>query len=316
VWVREVETLVGLSALETARSISDVDAAMRQVTWNENLMAADSKGNIGYWHPGLHPLRPLGFDERLPYPGDGSAEWRGFLDRATQTPRVINPKQGWLANWNNVPSAGWTSGDAESNERLSGPYHRVGWLMRQVRRVARKPSFAAAETAIFYAGSYAQQRGLATALLRRADTGASGNAKKIFDALLAWNGSYAAVDGAGTVDPGVAIWEQVKDDAETVALAPVGGKAAEPLAGGTGSSHVFDISNGEAYALRTLSVGRLRRAAEATFAALAKRFGTDDVARWREPRRMYDVSAQGAGSAPPLPFFDRGTWEQFIELRR
>jgi penicillin G amidase len=315
VWGREVETLVGLSALEGAKSISDVDAAMKQVTWNENLMAADSKGNIGYWHPGLHPLRPLGFDERLPYPGDGSAEWRGFLDRATQTPRVINPKQGWLANWNNVPSAGWTSGDAESNERLSGPYHRVGWLMQQVRRVAKKPSFSAAEKAIFYAGSYAQQRGLATALLRRADTGAAGNAKKIFDALLAWNGSYAAVDGAGTVDPGVAIWEQFKDDAEVVALGRVGGRAAEPLAGGTGSSHAFDISNGEAYALRTLSVGRLRRAANETFAALAKRFGTDDVTKWREPRRMYDVSAQGAGSAPPLPFFDRGTWEQFIELR-
>ena len=32
------------------------------------------------------------------------------------------------------------------------------------------------------------------------------------------------------------------------------------------------------------------------------------------PRRMYKVTAQGAGSAPPLPFFDRGTWEQIVEL--
>ena len=87
---------------------------MQKVTWNENVIAADSAGNIGYWHPGLHPLRPLGYDERLPYPGTGEAEWRGLLDRATQTPRVINPKQGWLANWNNVPSEGWTSGDAEA----------------------------------------------------------------------------------------------------------------------------------------------------------------------------------------------------------
>jgi hypothetical protein len=29
---------------------------------------------------------------------------------------------------------------------------------------------------------------------------------------------------------------------------------------------------------------------------------------------MYDVTAQGAGQAPPLPFFDRGTWEQIVEL--
>jgi hypothetical protein len=29
---------------------------------------------------------------------------------------------------------------------------------------------------------------------------------------------------------------------------------------------------------------------------------------------MYDVAAQGAGSPPALPFFDRGTYEQIIEL--
>ena len=45
---------------------------------------------------------------------------------------------------------------------------------------------------------------------------------------------------------------------------------------------------------------------------LARRFGTTDPARWREPRRMYEVTAQGAASPPELPFFDRGTWQQSL----
>jgi penicillin G amidase len=89
---------------------------------------------------------------------------------------------------------------------------------------------------------------------------------------------------------------------------------ARQLAGETGSSHEFDITNGEAFALRTLSRGGYRAAAEAAFAQLARRFGHEDVARWREPRRMYDVEVQGAAAKPELPFFDRGTWEQLVEL--
>jgi hypothetical protein len=59
-----------------------------------------------------------------------------------------------------------------------------------------------------------------------------------------------------------------------------------------------------------------RVAAADTYVILSRRFPTEDISRWREPRRMYDVSAQGAGKPPELPFFDRGTWEQLLEVRR
>ena len=65
-WKREGETITGLTALSDASNLQDVDRALRQVSWNENIVAADDRGDIGYWHPGLHPLRPLGWDERLP----------------------------------------------------------------------------------------------------------------------------------------------------------------------------------------------------------------------------------------------------------
>jgi hypothetical protein len=81
-----------------------------------------------------------------------------------------------------------------------------------------------------------------------------------------------------------------------------------------GTSHVFDITDPQAYALRTLGPEGYRRAASAAAEALAQRFGSTDPAAWRDKRAMYDVTAQGAGQAPPLPFFDRGTWEQIVEL--
>ena len=312
IWKREFESLVGLDMLNRAQTIRDVDTAMNNVSWNENVMAIDSAGNIGFWHPGLHQMRPRGYDERLPYPGTGEAEWRGLRD-LKRTPRVINPKQGWLSNWNNLPAKGWTSGDAEATERLSGRFHRGQFLARHVARLhARGATFEGAQDVIRHVGQTAQQRPLARRALRRAAKGARGPAATVLDALLAWNGSYHEVDDAGTVDPGVAIWEDFKERLEERALKRFG-KGAKRLAGGTGRSHAFDISNGEAYALRTQKRAGYRRAAAATFAALAKRFGSEDVSTWREPRRMYEWAIQGAMSPPDMPFFDRGTWEQFVE---
>jgi len=121
------------------------------------------------------------------------------------------------------------------------------------------------------------------------------------------------------VSPGVAAWEEFKDRAEAIALFNLGGKRSPgpgvlDLAGNPGTSHEFDISNGEALALRSLGGKGLRLAAERTHDKLAARFRTTDPDTWREPRRMYEVSAQGAAATPELPFFDRGTWEQSVGL--
>jgi hypothetical protein len=283
----------------------------------------------------------VGFDERLPYPGTGEAEWRGLLDRR-QTPHVINPEQGWLANWNNVPSEGWTAGDAPASERNSGRFHRNSWLRWLVNDLMRDPTWERAEGAIVRSGTVAQQRPVTARRLRLARFGSSkrrirrrggrgpiryrgprwaaaragSNEARVLDALLAWDGSYHRTNQGGTVEPGVAIWEVFKDEAEKVAVRKLGTtpEAAEHLLGKTGLSHEFDITNGEAYALRTLTPDDYKVAAAQTFAEMEKRFGSADVASWREPRRMYKVTAQGAAKPPKLPFFDRGTWEQLVEV--
>ncbi|MEA2169868.1 MAG: penicillin amidase [Solirubrobacteraceae bacterium] len=312
IWGRELETLEGLAAVDVAHNVRQVQAAVRKLTWNENLMAADSAGNIGYWHPGLIQRRPAGWDQRLPLPGDGRAEWPGLIPRR-KLPSIINPKQGYLVNWNNLPSQGWTTGDGEASERVTGPYHRVGWLDRQVRALRKAPTFAGAETAVRREGTFAQQRQLAQRLLRRVARGATGPAKTVLQTLLAWDGDYATTDGAGTADPGVAAWETFKDKAAARAVAPLGAGAAL-FPDKPGTSHAFDMTDTESYALRTLSLKALRGAAADTAAALADRFGSAEPSAWRTPRQMYKVGTQGAGSPPPLPFFDRGTYEQIVEL--
>ena len=301
-WQHEMDTLVGLTELNEADSVQQAGRALDKVSWNENTMVADDQGNIGWWHPGRLPIRPKRWDERLPLPGTGNAEWRGFL-RPSRRPHVINPDQGWLANWNNMPSKGWTVGDAPAPERTSGRLHRGAFLSRLVAEAAAAPSYDAIKAVDRTSGTTAQQRSLLQAQLQEAASGATGGAKTVLDTILAWDGNYDRTDAAGTVDPGVAAWEALKDEA--VDLLP---GAVEDWLGGLGRSHAFDFSGADAVAFRDLTPAGLRRAAANAATALG------DPGTWRQPRRMYDVTVLGVAPKPALKFYDRGTWQQAVEL--
>lgn len=314
-WGQEMRTFVGLAALDQARNIHDVDRAAAQLSWNENLIAADDHGSIGYWHPGLLPVRPAGWDERLPYPGTGQAEWRGFLP-VSERPHVINPAQGWLTNWNTLPSQGWTTGNDPASERVAGAWFRDAFLRKLTVAllVRRTPSFAGLEQVVHAAGTTAQQRPLANGELRRALHGARGHARTVLLAILAWDGSYNRTDAHGHVAPGVAAWQAFKLAAQQLALEPLG-RGGQIIGGeGPNDEHIFDVSLGQAYALRTLDATGWRAAASAAFNALSQHFKSGDPASWREPRALFNQSVLGAEQPPPMPFFDRGTWEQLVEL--
>jgi penicillin G amidase len=312
-WMKEINTITGLAAVDTASTIGQVNQAVSQLTWNENIMAADDRGNIGYWHPGLMPLRPTGWDERLPYPGDGRAEWRGFLTVA-QRPHVIDPRQHYLTNWNTLPSQGWTTGNDPASERAGGPFFRGAFLNHLAAGLAKHPSFAGMDALVYTAATTAQQRPLATAKLRSALKGATGPAATVLSTILACNGSYVTESAAGTVDPGVAVWQEFKNALQQIAIAPLG--AAGMIIGDRqpNDEHLFDASLGQAYALRVLGKTGYREAAAETYAAMVKQFGSSDPATWREARTMAPESALGAEQPPPLPFFDRGTFEEVTEL--
>jgi penicillin amidase len=109
-WMREMETELGFSELGQARNLAQFEAAVELMVTSHNLLYADSAGNIAYWQAGEAPVRPEGFDPRLPLPGTGEAEWTGEL---WPMPRSINPSHGWLANWNNKPSVNFDNSDED-----------------------------------------------------------------------------------------------------------------------------------------------------------------------------------------------------------
>ena len=67
----------------------------------QNLLYADTAGNIGYQMPGRIPIRAAG-DGRYPAPGwTGEYEWTGFVDN-TELPWMYNPPSGWIVTANNA----------------------------------------------------------------------------------------------------------------------------------------------------------------------------------------------------------------------
>ncbi|MDN5803928.1 MAG: penicillin acylase family protein, partial [Microlunatus sp.] len=76
-----------------------------------NLYYTDRRGNIGYFAAGHFPQRPDNQDRRLPASGIGNMEWQGIQPARTGNPHILNPKDGWLANWNNSPITNFPNSD-------------------------------------------------------------------------------------------------------------------------------------------------------------------------------------------------------------
>jgi hypothetical protein len=180
------------------------------------------------------------------------------------------------------------------------------------------------QNVIRQAGTTAQQLPVSRIKLARAARGAGGGTSVVLQTLLRWDGSYARTDAKGTVDPGLAAWDAFRAALGEQVL-KANGPGARYLASDTNDElspgydhganyHLFDASHLQAYGLRTGDAAAYRRAAATAFDALKTTFGSEDPARWRLPRPTFATAIQGAASPPPLDFFDRGTYEQFVEL--
>jgi len=87
-------------SLRLAQAISCEDFFDRAMAWklpSHNLICGDKKGNIALQVSGLAPDRD-GWTGRLPVPGTGKYEWRGFR---SDLPRDYNPARGYIVTANN-----------------------------------------------------------------------------------------------------------------------------------------------------------------------------------------------------------------------
>ena len=216
-WNHEMDTLVGLAELNEADTVQQAGRALNKVSWNENAMVADDQGNIGWWHPGRLPIRPKRWDERLPLPGTGSAEWRGFL-RAVAAPARHQPRPGLAGELEQH-----AVGRLDERRRPRPRAHHRPAAPRRLPQPTGGRRGGRAELRRDQGGRPpGRHDGAAAAAARRRGCarrrpGRAGPARSCSTRSLAWDGNYDRTDAAGTVDPGVAAWEALKKAAVTQA---------------------------------------------------------------------------------------------------
>lgn len=95
-------TLDAFMGINYAANWDDFMAAMEQyVTPSQSFVYADVDGNIGYYAPGVIPIRAEGHDGTVPVPGWASEyEWQGAIP-FTELPHAFNPPEGYIATANN-----------------------------------------------------------------------------------------------------------------------------------------------------------------------------------------------------------------------
>lgn len=107
---KELSTLMAWSEISKAKNHQQWLNFVADSAINVNWYYTDQQGNIAYALGGHYPVRQVGFNGITPTPGDGSADWLGIYPFNTN-PQVINPKSGYIANWNNRPAAGFPNPD-------------------------------------------------------------------------------------------------------------------------------------------------------------------------------------------------------------
>ena len=105
--------------------------AMSLETGSFNWVYVDAE-HVAWYHSGLYPNRAPGVPNDLPTWGTGEWEWDGWVS-ADDHPHVVDPKGGWIANWNNKPAREWRSADAQYGYN---DVHRVQSLMDRVAPLA------------------------------------------------------------------------------------------------------------------------------------------------------------------------------------
>lgn len=95
---------------------------------SQNMVYADTAGNIGWQAVGLTPIRK-GWVGLLPVPGNGDYEWQGFRP-LSELPRRYNPAQGYVATANhNILPEGYT--------HTLGFEWAANWRFRRIDEVLR-----------------------------------------------------------------------------------------------------------------------------------------------------------------------------------
>ena len=125
-------TFDAIVKLDAAKNRDEFLAAMRLFqTPTQNIAYADVDGNIGYFSPGLVPIRKSG-DGLTPADGaSGEFDWTGFVP-FEQQPQAFNPATGFLFNANNAVTP-------VAEEATFGRDWEEPWRARRIQQLLDRP---------------------------------------------------------------------------------------------------------------------------------------------------------------------------------
>jgi acyl-homoserine lactone acylase PvdQ len=342
-WMQEADSVISFlrAGKNTVDSVDDFSEAMSTATMAFNAVYVDDT-DIGYFHVGKYPIRAAGTDPMLPSWGTGEWEWQGFVPFA-DLPHMVNPAQGWLVNWNNQPSAGWDNGD----QSVWGPTQRVKLMAQRFKGLFRNGGKAELSDVVDVIRDVATIDGNAALLgprmLRRAGS-PSGTTRDALAAVAEWidGGSHRLDrDRNEKQDYGIAVatWDKwysrlvhaIFDD-ELKGAYDFTIPIADDAPSSNGSAYYSSLSNhlwnlfgstkdrlsrdycDDVGTSKTETCSRLIRSTlRKTVAALSRRFGSN-LSRWSWPADYIEFSEVGAVSVDPIPWQNRGTYNQAIEV--
>jgi penicillin amidase len=336
-WMQEVANGKPFFAFSRATTMEEFRAAHRDFTISLNVNYVDDRGNAGFWHVAKPPVRARGTDVRLPTLGDGRFDWQGVVP-LDDIPHVINPEQGFTANWNNQVGQGWHNGD----QNFWGDLQRVEMLSRRIEPLVRRGNVRPEDIwqvnrqAAFEDGRWHDF----TPLLERAygsppehrSPALDTSVAEALETVAAWNGQRTAVqseDGTWRYDdPATTIFDAWVQQLQRRVLADDLGDAyydGERRLGATfapGHYHLYStlllkILLGKQAPLQAehdwLNGGDrdelVRQSFAAAVAEVDERF-EGGPATWRGPAVLTTYQPLGLLSVAAHPFMNRGTYNQ------
>jgi penicillin amidase len=343
-WMHDVDTVEGILMWDRAHSLADVAAGVRHVAWNENIVAADSHGHIGYWHPGRYFRRPAGIDQRFPLDGKGAQDPRGLLP-FSRMPHVVDPKAGYVANWNTKPAPGWLDGDLSgSNTRPGGRANRVRVIqsLLATHRHVTASDLMRFDTRIGTADMRAAAY-LPALLALRKTPGLSAVERTALRLLAGWDRRAYAPGAPGgssphgtapasvTDGPAATLFAAVRTAVKRLLFSSVPADVRARLDTIAAEGHQYDVTPMDNLALRvlrpwwaglpspTVVTGNrspahvLRAALDAAIKTLTARYGATS-STWRRPHAISHLGSLTGVVGPSTvePFVDRGSWVQQV----
>lgn len=207
-----LQGLVSFYDLMKAETVEEFNRAAQESDMSINYLFASVDGDIAYYHLGLHPIRPSGYDTRLPAPGTGEYEWQGYLPKS-ENPHGANPVSGFIANWNNQPAPGWGHADLATSDVWGGwgRDDRVTCLFRLAeakKALGQKDLEEIIKTIAFYDKRALNIKDLMIELVKGSGL-ADSEVLHALELLASWDNLSMDVNGDGFCDhPGAAIFDR------------------------------------------------------------------------------------------------------------